>query len=204
MTDISRRTVLKAAVWTAPAVMLAAAAPAYAISPNGTVAYGPATGSYPLDIFPGLGVELTLEASVPTGSESSAVVDAMTVAATLTIPAALRAYLMGILVPATQVGVHVDLPLAFTGATTGVVSTPLAFQAQPWSAGADLVLTTPLAPASTLAIPAGAAGPVAITVAPLTGVVTGYDDEGTEVSTHTRQLSHRPGVDYTLASFAVA
>lgn len=211
----SRRTVLRTAAWSVPAVTVATAAPAFASSPNPNdpPTYQTVTQAFTYEARLGgptgtplgdIGVEVTaiVPLTAPRGSE----LNPTETTSTVTIPGNLANLLKQVYLPGAT---EIDGTSVSTSILTGALSdttvanltiprTPLPGQDQP------MITTATGASESGLLVPADATpGLVTITMGEPNSKLTGYNADGPTGGVYDSVLYKKDGVDYTLATFNV-
>lgn len=213
----TRRTVLRTAAWSVPAVTVATAAPAFAASSpedpevqyqevNETFIFNPVVlGTVNTD--PANEVVVNVVATVPLQIPRGMTAAPVQTQSTVTIPASLAGLLGGLILgnPAEFDGTSVSTT-ALTGAITAESITNLTIARTPWPAsGNPLNVVASGSGAEGLFVPAGApTGPVTMTLQPPASTLQGYTAAGDpSAGAYQSQLSPRPGDDYTLGIFNI-
>lgn len=206
----TRRTVIRTAAWTVPAVSLAAAAPAFAASPgdpvveyqtvNASFAFHPTFLGAPLT---NIDILVDVEARLPLVVPAGLTADPATTVSTVTIPNSL----LGIIGP--NLGNPAEI--GGTSVSTSRLSAPLSVDSvtnltidrAPFPDSGDIVTVARGVGESSLPVPAGLSGAVTIELLPPNSTLVGYDAAGVESGTYASALAPKAGVDYTLATFQI-
>lgn len=212
----TRRTVIRTAAWSVPAVTVAAAAPAFATSPpGGEVTYQTVTKTFRfnpvilgnVNTDPANIVVVNVTATVPLEVPRGATAAPVQTESTVTIPAGLAGILGGLILgnPATVEGTSVSTT-TLSGAYSGESITNLTIPRTPFTNGSALSLTASGSGAEGLTIPAGnPTGAVLLTLEPPQSQLQGRNAAGnpTNATPYASQLSPIATEDYTLGTFTI-
>lgn len=206
----TRRTVIRTAAWSVPAVTVAATAPAFAASQPAQVTYKTVTGSF---VFhPTLGtapltnidILVDVEAVIPDVIPAGMTANPVTTTSTVTIPGSLRFILDGSLGNPAEIGGTSVSTSKLSGALGELDSiTNLTIQRAPYGTSGDIVTVASGSGAAGLTTPTTASGLVTIKLAPPVSTLVGYKADGTESGTYGSTLSPKAGQDYTLGTFTI-
>lgn len=200
----TRRTVVRTAAWSLPAVTVAAAAPAYAASREAT--YQTVTKTF---VYSALGIaDITVEVTavdVPLTAPAGETLRQIQTSSTVTIPANLAGILRtSFLGGADQVSGTSASTSQLTGALTLPSTTNLTIPLTPFPTNAPLV-TVASGAGGALTVPAGTApGVVTITMGEPTSQLVGHNADGSpNGSVYDSTLAKKTGNDYVLATFEI-
>lgn len=200
-----RRTIVKGAAWTIPAVSVAAAAPSLAASPTCEPTYQDITKTF---VYSALGIaDITVEVTaknVPLTAPAGASLQPIETSSKVTIPANIAGLLRQLYLPgAVEVdGTSVSVS-TLSGAYPGEATTNLTIDRTPFPASGDLV-TVATGTGEQSSVPDDAStGLVTITMGEPNSTLNGYTEDGSAVGPYESNLAKKDGNDYVLATFNV-
>lgn len=204
----TRRTVVRTAAWSVPAISVISAAPAFASSPGGSQpTYQDITKSF---IYTALGtIDILVEVTaidVPLTAPVGATLKPIQTNSKVTIPANLAPTLRSLFLGnADQVSGTSTSVSELTGAITISSPSNLTIPLTPFPAAGLPLVTSASGAGGALSVPANnALGPVVITMGAPSSTLLGHNADGSpNGSTYTSTLAKKAGVDYTLANFNV-
>lgn len=208
----SRRTVLRTAAWSVPAVTVATAAPAFATSPpaGGEPTYQNVTGTFLFHpTFLGapltnIDIQVDVEARIPATAPADSVLDPAQTVSTVTIPGDLLPIIRGPLGTPAEIGGTSLSTSTFSGVLDGESITNLTIDRAPFPESGAIVTVARGAGEQPLVVPAGTPnGLVTITLEPPNSTLLGYNAAGDQVGEYASVLAPKDGQDYTLGTFQI-
>lgn len=208
----TRRSIIRTAAWSVPAVSVAAATPAFARSTTPAVTYQSVTKTFLFhptfmgEPLTAIDIKVEVVANIPLVIPAGMTADPTTTVSTVTIPASLLSILQSALGnPAEVAGTSTSIS-KLTGALGNVDSqTDLTIDRSAFPTTAvDLVTVARGTGATSLTAPAGASGSVLVTLAPPNSTLVGYDASGAQSGTYPSVLAAKSGQDYTLGTITIS
>ncbi|MBE7325865.1 hypothetical protein IEQ44_14525 [Nocardioides sp. Y6] len=210
----SRRSVIRTAAWSVPAITVATAAPAFAASsPGSDPVYTTVTKDFLFSSTNTLGtfdIPVTVVAeNVPVLAPAGATLLPITTTSTVTIPAQVAQGLAYLILgdfsnPAAKIGGTSESTVTLSGAINEDRTTDLTIPTVPYVTGQPLI-TIASGTSDSLVLPAGATGQVTMTIGSPKSILMGYnaDDTSTGKPPYNSVLDKLPGEDYTLAVYTI-